>query len=63
MSGYLGSSSRTRPKNGSRQPRDGNVKKRSSRRKKFVRDELRDELPDDEEFDVIPEAELELTKQ
>src|SRR5690606_18549465 len=55
--GYLGNSARARAKNGSRQPRDGNGK-RSSRRQK----PMREEFPDDEEFDVIPAAELELTK-
>jgi transcription termination factor Rho len=55
--GYLGNSARARAKNGSRQPRDGNGK-RGSRRKKAAREDF----PDDEEFDVIPAAELELTK-
>jgi len=52
--GYLGNSARTRAKSGSRPPREGN-QKRSSRRKKPAREEF----PDDQEFDVIPAAELE----
>jgi transcription termination factor Rho len=50
----LGNSARARVKNGPRQPRDGNVKK-NSRRKKVNREEF----PDDEDLDVIPAAELE----
>jgi len=53
----LGNSARARVKSGSRQPRDGNGK-RGPRRKKTNREEF----PDDEEFDVIPAAELELSK-
>ena len=53
----MGNSARARSKTGQRPPRDGNGgKKRSSRRKK------REEFPDDEDLDVIPAAELELTK-
>ena len=52
----MGNSARARSKNGQRQPRDGNGKKRTSRRKK------REEFPDDEDLDVIPAAELEQTK-
>jgi transcription termination factor Rho len=54
----LGNSARARVKGGSRQPRDGNGK-RSSRRKKSVREEFPD---DDEALDVIPPEELELSK-
>jgi len=54
--GYLGNSARARSKTGQRQPRDGNGKKRTSRRRK------RDEFPDNEDLSVIPAAELELTK-
>jgi transcription termination factor Rho len=50
----LGNSARARVKNGARQPRDGNGKK-SSRRKKMPREEF----PDDEDLDVIPAEELE----
>ena len=53
----MGNSARARVKSGSRQPRDGNGK-RGPRRKKTNREEF----PDDEEFDVIPAAELELSK-
>ena len=56
MRGYLGNSARARSKTGQRQPRDGNGKKRTSRRRK------RDEFPDNEDLSVIPAAELELTK-
>jgi transcription termination factor Rho len=52
----LGNSSRARSKNSHRQSRDGNGKKRSPRRKK------REEFPDDEDLEIIPAAELELTK-
>ena len=52
----MGTSARARPKNGQRPPRDGDVKKRGSRRRR------REEFPDDEDFDVIPAAELEQTK-
>ena len=52
----MGNSARARSKDGQRQPRDGNGKKRSSRRKK------REEFPDTEDLDVIPAAELEVTK-
>jgi transcription termination factor Rho len=54
----LGNSARARDKDGPRQPRDGGNGKRSSRRNK----PMREEFPDHEEFDVIPAAELELTK-
>ena len=54
----MGNSARARVKNDQRQPRDGNGGKRSSRRGK----PMREDFPDDEEFDVIPAAELELTK-
>ena len=53
----MGNSARSRVKNGSRSQRDGG-QKRSSRRKK----PMREEFPDDEEFDVIPPAELESSK-
>ena len=52
----MGNSARARSKNGPRQPRNGNGKKRASRRKK------REEFPDDEDLDVIPAEELEVTK-
>ena len=52
----MGNSARARSKNGQRQPRNGNGKKRASRRKK------REEFPDDEDLDVIPAEELEVTK-
>ena len=52
----MGNSPRARPKNGQRQSRDGHGKKRSSRRKN------REEFPDNEDLDIIPAAELELTK-
>jgi len=54
--GYLGNSARARSKTGQRQPRDGNGKKRTSRRRN------REEFPDNEDLSVIPAAELELTK-
>jgi transcription termination factor Rho len=50
----LGNSARARTKNGPRQPRDGNIKK-NSRRKKINREEF----PDDGDLDVIPAEELE----
>jgi transcription termination factor Rho len=50
----LGNSARARVKGGQRQPRDGNDK-RGPRRND-------EEFPDDQEFDVIPAAELELSK-
>jgi transcription termination factor Rho len=50
----LGNSARARTKSGPRQPRDGNIKK-NSRRKKINREEF----PDDEALDVIPAEELE----
>jgi transcription termination factor Rho len=56
--GYLGNTARARVKNGPRQPREGNNGKRNPRRNKGPREEF----PDDDEFDVIPAAELELTK-
>jgi transcription termination factor Rho len=56
--GYLGNTARARVKNGPRQPREGNGGKRGSRRNKGPREEF----PDDDEFDVIPAAELESTK-
>ena len=52
----MGNSARARSKDGQRQPRDGGGKKRTSRRKQ------REEFPDDEDLDVIPAAELEITK-
>ena len=52
----MGNSTRARSKNSHRHNRDGNPKKRNSRRKK------REEFPDDEDFDVIPASELEQTK-
>jgi transcription termination factor Rho len=55
----LGNSARTRVKNGSRPQRDGG-QKRSGRRKPGGPG--REEFPDDEEFDVIPAAELESSK-
>ncbi len=55
----MGNSARTRSKNGPRQqPREGGNGKRSSRRKKSGREEY----PDDEDLDVIPAAELELSR-
>ena len=56
MRGYLGNSARARSKTGQRQQREGNGKKRGSRRRK------REEFPDNEDLSVIPAAELELTK-
>jgi len=56
--GYLGNSARVRAKNGSQRPRDGNTKKRSSRRKRPPREEF----PDDEDLELIPAEELEQTK-
>ena len=56
MRGYLGNSARARSKTGQRQPRDGNGKKRTSRRRK------REEFPDNEDLSVIPAAELKLSK-
>ena len=60
MRGYLGNSARARVKgnNDPRQPRDDHGKRSSRRGNK----PMREEFPDDEEFDVIPAAELELTK-
>ena len=52
----MGNSPRARPKNGQRPPRNGDGKKRAPRRRR------REEFPDDEDFDVIPAAELEQTK-
>ena len=52
----MGNPGRVRSKNGPRTPRDGEGKKRPPRRRR------RDEFPDDEDFDVIPAAELEQTK-
>jgi transcription termination factor Rho len=72
--GYLGNSARARVKDGPRQPRDNsnnninnnnNNNGKRSRRNKGPGGPpggMRDEFPDDEEFDVIPAAELELTK-
>ena len=54
----MGNSARARSKDGSRQQRDNNGKKRTSRRKRTPREEF----PDDEAFEVIPAAELEETK-
>jgi len=56
----LGNSARARAKNGSRQAREGgNNGKRASRRNKKT---AREEFPDDEELDVIPAAEFELSR-
>jgi transcription termination factor Rho len=71
--GYLGNSARARVKDGPRQPRDNsnnNVNNNNNNGKRSRRNKgpggppggMRDEFPDDEEFDVIPAAELELTK-
>ena len=54
----MGNSARVRAKNGSQRPRDGNTKKRSSRRKRPPREEF----PDDEDLELIPAEELEQTK-
>ncbi len=54
----MGNSARVRAKNGSQRPRDGNQKKRSSRRKRPPREEF----PDDEDLELIPAEELEQTK-
>ena len=54
----MGNSARARSKDGSRQQRDNNGKKRSSRRKRAPREEF----PDDEAFEVIPAEELEQSK-
>ena len=53
----MGNSVRGRPKNDQRPPRNGNRKKNASRSRR-----RREEFPDDEDFDVIPAAELEQTK-
>src|SRR5690606_30966818 len=57
--GYLGNSARARVKSGSRQPREGGNGKRPSRRNKKG---AREEFPDDEELDVIPAAEFEMSR-
>src|SRR5690606_18517346 len=57
--GYLGNSARARVKNGSRQSREGGNGKRASRRNKKS---PREEFPDDEELDVIPAAEFEMSR-
>ena len=77
MRGYLGNSARARVKDGPRQPRDNNNNNPNNNGKRSRRNKgpggpgggmgmgmggMRDEFPDDEEFDVIPAAELELTK-
>jgi transcription termination factor Rho len=54
----LGNSARVRAKGGSQRSRDGNGKKRNSRRGRMPRDEF----PDDEDLELIPAEELELTK-
>ncbi len=54
----MGNSARARSKDGSRQQRDSNGKKRNSRRKRAPREEF----PDDEAFETIPADELEQTK-
>ena len=54
----MGNSARARPKDGSRQQRDNDGKKRGSRRKRAPREEF----PDDEAFEVIPADELEQSK-
>jgi len=54
----LGNSARIRAKNGSQRPRDGNGKKRNSRRGRMPREEF----PDDEDLELIPAEELELTR-
>ena len=54
----MGNSARVRAKNGSQRPRDGNGKKRNSRRNRMPREEF----PDDEDLELIPAEELELTK-
>ena len=58
MRGYLGNSARARVKGGPRPPRDGNDGRRGQRQDQ----PRREEFPDDEEFDVIPAAELEVSK-
>ena len=55
----MGNSARARVKNGSRQPREGGNGKRASRRNKKS---PREEFPDDEELDVIPAAEFEMSR-
>ena len=52
----MGNPGRVRSKNSPRSQRNGEGKKRPPRRRR------RDEFPDDEDFDVIPAAELEQTK-
>ena len=52
----MGNPGRVRSKNNPRSQRNGEGKKRPPRRRR------RDEFPDDEDFDVIPAAELEQTK-
>ena len=52
----MGNPGRARSKNSPRSQRNGEGKKRPPRRRR------RDEFPDDEDFDVIPAAELEQTK-
>ena len=54
----MGNSARSRSKDGSRQQRDSNGKKRNPRRKRAPREEF----PDDEAFEIIPADELEQTK-
>lgn len=54
----MGNSARARPKDGSRQQRDNDGKKRGPRRKRAPREEF----PDDEAFEVIPADELEQSK-
>jgi transcription termination factor Rho len=76
--GYLGNSARARVKDGPRQPRDNNNNNPNNNGKRSRRNKgpggpggmgmgmggggMRDEFPDDEEFDVIPAAELENSK-
>ena len=59
MRGYLGNSARARMKDGPHQGGDGNGKRN---RRNRGGGPMRDEFPDDEEFDVIPAAELASTK-
>src|SRR5690606_37438038 len=58
--GYLGNSARARAKNGSRQAREGgNNGKRASRRNQKS---AREDCPDAEDLDVIPAAEVEVSR-
>ena len=64
MRGYLGNSARARMKDGGpHQGGDGNGKRNRRNRGGGGGGPVREEFPDDEEFDVIPAAELESTRK